>query len=168
MRSQYRVREATPSDDAAVGELLVQAFVSRYAEKMPDVVVTDRRKAELRDVAAKRAVAKVWVAEHEGRVVGTVALWAPGAEGTESWIEGTSCLRHLAVDSLHSGKGVSKVLLDEAERYTRAREWKGVCLHVRRGVVGVAKLYQWRGYQRQPEGDLDLPEVYLEAFFLPA
>lgn len=166
MGSPYCVREATPADDVAVGEVLVEAFVRRYAVKMPHVIVTDRRRAELRDVAGKRAVAKVWVAEHEGVVIGTVALWAPGAPGTESWIDGTSCLRHLAVEETHAGKGVAAALLDAAERFSREHGWKGVCLHVRRGVVGVARIYERRGYVRQPEGDLDLDEVYLEAFFL--
>jgi len=39
---------------------------------------------------------------------------------------------------------------------------------VRRGAVGVRALYEARGYQRRPEGDLDLrPEIFLEAFLLP-
>ena len=41
-----------------------------------------------------------------------------------------------------------------------------ICLHVRRGNKGVAKLYMGRGYERDPEGDLDLPEVLLDAYFL--
>ena len=57
MSSEVRIREAVAADDAAVGELLVEAFVSRYARKMPEVVVTPQRKDELRDVAGKRAVA---------------------------------------------------------------------------------------------------------------
>ena len=163
----FRVREAEARDDVAVGELLVEAFVGRYAKKMPEVVVTERRKAELRDVAAKRQVAKVWVAEAGGEVIGTVALWAPGAEGSEAWVEGTSCLRHLAVREGWAGKGVAGALLDVAEAHSREGGWKGVCLHVRRGAVGVARLYERRGYQRRPEGDLDaLPEVFLDAFFL--
>jgi predicted N-acetyltransferase YhbS len=164
----YRLREANAGDDAAVGELLVESFVTAYAKKLPEVVVTDRRKAELRDVAAKRAVAKVWVVEAAGRVVGTVALWPPGSERSEAWVPGAADLRHLAVDQAHTGKGVSKLLLDGAEAYARAQGWTAVCLHVRRGAVGVRALYEARGYQRRPEGDLDLrPEIFLEAFLLP-
>lgn len=168
MSSEVRIREAVAADDAAVGELLVEAFVSRYARKMPEVVVTPQRKDELRDVAGKRAVAKVWVAEQGGKIVGTVALWPPGAHRSESWIQGAADLRHLAIEPSVSGKGVSKLLLDTAEAHARAQRWKGVCLHVRRGAHGVRKLYEQRGYQRREEGDLDfLPEVFLEAFFLP-
>lgn len=163
----FLVREATAADDVAIGELLVEAFVTTYARKMPEVTVTAQRKADLRDVAGKRAVAKVWVAEHDGAVVGTVAMWPPGSARSESWISGAADLRHLAVAGAHTGKGVSTLLLDTAEAWARAQGWRGVCLHVRRGAKGVRALYEARGYQRRPEGDLDfLPDVFLEAFFL--
>ncbi len=167
MTSQYRLRDAVAADDEALGELLVEAFVTSYAKKMPEVVVTERRKRELRDVAAKRAAAKVWVVERAGAVVGTVAMWAPGTPGTEAWLERAADLRHLAVGVGHGGGVVSKLLLDGAEAWARAQGFPGLCLHVRRGAKGVRALYESRGYVRQPEGDLDaLPEVFLEAFYL--
>lgn len=165
--SGVNIREAGPEDDAALGELLVEAFVSQYAVKLPEVRVTEQRKRDLRDVAGKRAVAKVWVAEEAGRVVGTVALWPPGAKGAEAWIPGAADVRHLAVAASHRSGIVSKALLDVAEGWARASGCPGVCLHVRRGAHGVARLYVGRGYLRQPEGDLDFtPDVFLEALFL--
>lgn len=162
------IREATAGDDGDVGELLVRAFVEQYAKKLPEVEVSARRKAELRDVAAKRAAARVWVAELEGRVVGTVALWPSGARGSEAWVAGACDLRHLAVDAAMRGRGVSRALLDEAERWARASGAQKVVLHVRRGAEGVRRLYEARGYLRDTSGDLDLlPEVFLEAFVLP-
>jgi hypothetical protein len=42
-----------------------------------------------------------------------------------------------------------------------------ICLHVRRGAVGVLAVYERRGYRLAPEGDIDArPEVYLEALVL--
>ena len=164
----YVLRLAEPRDDAAVGELLVTSFVEQYARKMPHVVVSEGRKAELRGVREKRAVARVWVMEHGGDVVGTVAVWPPGAPGSEAWIPGAIDLRHLAVHAEHRGAGVSARLLDAAEAWARELGGTAVCLHVRRGAAGVRSLYEKRGYQRRPEGDLDyLPEVFLEAFALP-
>ena len=160
------LREAVAADDEAAGELLVEAFLSSYARKLPEVVVTDRRKAELRDVASKRAIAKVWVVEHEGVVVGTVAMWPPGSHRSEAWISNAADLRHLAVSGAHRGGAVSKLLLDAAEAWARSQRFAGVCLHVRRGAHGVRALYEKRGYLRRPEGDLDLAEVFLEALFL--
>lgn len=164
----YVLRRAEPRDDAAVGELLVSSFVEQYARKMPEVVVSEGRKAELRAVAGKRAVAHVWVVDYGGQVVGTVAVWPPGAPGSEAWISGAVGLRHLAVHARHRGAGVSALLLDAAEGWARDLGATAVCLHVRRGAAGVRALYERRGYLRRPEGDLDfLPEVFLEAFALP-
>jgi len=47
------IREARPEDDAAIGELLVEAFVTQYARNLPEVVYTEERKSALRDVANK-------------------------------------------------------------------------------------------------------------------
>ncbi len=161
-------REAVPQDDGAIGELLVEAFINSYARKLPEVTVTEPRKAELRDVASKRGLAKVWVAEWLGEVVGTVTLWPPGAPKSEAWIENAADLRQLAVASSQRGAGVSTRLMELAESWAREQKYAGVCLHVRRGAVGVRAVYEGRGYLRKPEGDLDLlPDVFLEAFFLP-
>ena len=46
----------------------------------------DQHKAELRDVGSKRGVGKVWVAELEGKIVGTVTMWPPGAPRSEAWL----------------------------------------------------------------------------------
>lgn len=161
-----RVRPAHAGDDAAVGELLVEAFVHAYARKMPEVVVTDGRKAELRAVAAKRAAAHVLVAEVEGQLAGTVALWPPGAPGSEAWRPNAADLRHLAVSLHHRRLGVSTRLLDAAEAQAWAWGAGAVCLHVRRGAHGVRRLYVARGYVPEPAGDLERPEVSLEALVM--
>lgn len=162
------IREAVAADDEAIGELLVQAFVEQYAKKLPEVQVTDRRKRELRDVAGKRAVARVWVAEASGVVVGTVAVWPMGAPGSEAWLSEACDLRHLAIDASVRGQGVAAQLLDVAEGWARSSGAGRVLLHVRRGAIGVRRLYEARGYLRDESGDIDaLPEVFLEAFMLP-
>lgn len=162
-----KIRLAEARDDQAVGELLVHAFVDTYRTKMPQVVVTDRRKEELRAVAAKRSRALVWVAEIDDEIVGTVALWLPGTQGSEAWLPKAADLRHLAVAAHVKGHNVSGLLLDAAERVARERGCERICLHVRRGAEGVARLYMKRGFMRDLAGDLDhLPEVFLEAYVL--
>lgn len=158
------IRAATASDDDAVGALLVRAFVETYARKMPDVVVTDRRKDELRAVAEKRKSAHVWVAELNGQIVGTLALFPPGSSRSEAWVKGAADLRHLAVDESARGLGISTKLIETAEQKARELGASIVCLHVRRGATGVRELYERHGYQRDGQGDLDYAEVYLEAF----
>lgn len=97
------IRVARPEDDAVIGEILVNAYVSQYARKLPHIVVDEARKADLRNVAERIA--------------------------REDW----QC------------------------------EWAG--LHVRRGVEGIARMYQRRGYQRDVTGDIDrLPVIFLEVY----
>lgn len=165
--AEARIREATEADDGAIGELLVTSFVEQYAKKLPEVVVSERRKAELRAVAEKRQVASVWAAEVNGVIVGTVALWLPGAKGSEAWLPNACDLRHLAVSDSARGSGVAKGLLDAAFNRARSSGAEWVVLHVRSGAEGVRRLYERHGFVRRPEGDIDaLPEVFLEAFAL--
>jgi GNAT superfamily N-acetyltransferase len=163
-----RIREARPEDDTAIGELLVDAYITQYAKKLPEVVYTDERKSSLRDVASKRAIASVLVAEVDGEVAGTVALFPPGAPGSEAWTPNTADLRHLATAVRYHGTGLARPLLEAAEAVARKWGVDAIALHVRRGAVGVARMYMGRGYVRTPKGDLDyLPSVFLEAYLLP-
>ena len=166
-KDRVRVRAARPEDDEAIGELLVAAYTTQYAKKMPDVVYTEERKRDLRAVAQKRAVASVWAAELDGEVVGTVALYPPGAPGSEAWLPDAADLRHLATAPAVHGQGLSAPLMEAAEAQARAWGVKAVCLHVRKGVQGVARMYMSRGFVRAPEGDLVYPTVSLEAYILP-
>ena len=166
-KQRVRVREARPEDDEAIGELLVAAYTTQYAKKMPEVVYTEERKRDLRAVAQKRAVARVWAAELDGAVVGTVALFPPGAPGSEAWLPDAADLRHLGTAPSVHGLGLSALLMDAAEAQARAWGVKAVCLHVRKGVQGVARMYMSRGFVRAPEGDLVYPTVSLEAYVLP-
>lgn len=164
-----KVRRAGAEDDRRLGDLLVESFVSSYARKMPEVVVSDARKADLRDIASKRASGCVLVAEDPatGELLATVTLLPPGHPTSRAWLPGLSDLRYMAVDSRAKGHGLTGPLLAEARKV--AREWgaRGICLHVRRGAHGVAAVYTKNGYRRVPEGDQDqLPEIFLEAFLL--
>ncbi|RKH09539.1 GNAT family N-acetyltransferase [Corallococcus sp. CA053C] len=161
------IREARPEDDKVVGDLLVEAYTTQYAKKLPEIVYSEQRKAFLRDVASRRKAGTVLVAELDGEVVGTVALYPPGAPGSEAWLPDTADLRALATSVRVHGQGLAQPLLAQTE--VLARRWgvKAISLHVRRGAVGVARMYQRRGYQRVPAGDLEKPDVFLEAYVLP-
>ncbi len=162
----FNLRLAEAKDDVAIGELLVEAYVEAYREKMPEVVVGDARKQDLRDVAARRKIAQIILLEKSGTVVGTVAIFPPGAPGSEAWLPNATDLRHLAVARAHHGQGLSKLLLAEAERVSREMKAGYITLHVRKGAHGVGRLYESQGYQRAPAGDLSRPEIELEAYVL--
>lgn len=162
------IREATEADDAAVGELLVASFLAQYERLGLLIATSEERLADLRNQAEKRANATVLVAEVDGRVVGTVSLYPPGAPRSEAWIAGAADLRLLGIEASQKGNGLSGLLMDAAEALARRWGVPAVCLHTRREATGVARLYERRGYRRDPSGDIDrLPYVYLEARYLP-
>lgn len=164
--SRPLIRVACAEDDSAIGEILVNAFVTQYARKMPEVVVDDTRKADLRNVAEKRRIGTVLVAELDGKVVGTLTILPPGSSRSEAWQERMADIRMVGVDLDYRGQGIADLLIDEAERMARV-DWDctTIGLHVRRGALGVADLYVRHGYQRESSGDIDrLPEIFLEAY----
>jgi GNAT superfamily N-acetyltransferase len=167
MPTNLRIREALAADDVALGDLLVRAFTAQYARKLPEVRLSPERLADLRDQADKRASATIFVAELDGRVVGTVAMYPWGSPRSEAWIPGAADLRFLAVDVEFQGRGLSGPLLEETERCARIWGVPAICLHIRRGAQGVSRLYQSRGYVRDEDGDRDLgPRIFLEAYVL--
>ncbi|HVO04160.1 MAG TPA: GNAT family N-acetyltransferase [Candidatus Cybelea sp.] len=167
MDSDIIIRESAVADDATVGELLVRAYTEQYARKLPEAKPSAARNEDLRNQAEKRATGAVLVAEHERRIVGTVALFPWSGPRSESWIPGAANLRYFAVDAAFRGRGLSGRLLDAAEERARASGATAICLHVRQGAEGVARLYLARGYRRDAAEDLDhRPEVFLEAYAL--
>jgi len=165
--SDMIIRDAVEADDTVVGELLVQAYLTQFAKKLPDVSYSPERLADLRNQMARRACASVLVAEIDGLIAGTVTLYPAGASGSDAWIVGAVDLRLLAIHPEFQGRGLSGRVLDAAE--ARARKWgaSAICLHTRQGALGVARLYRSRGYVRDETGDLDRrPSVYLEAHVL--
>lgn len=175
--SPILVREAQPEDDTRIGDLLVQAFVESYARKLPDVVVSEARKADLRNIAPKRETGRVLVAcpshadadkngdgDH-GKILGTVSVFRPGDPTTRAWAPGMADLRYLAIDPAHHKQGLSTPLIQAALDTARGWGASSVGLHVRHEALGVAEVYLRHGFKRVPEGDCDLlPEIYLDAF----
>jgi ribosomal protein S18 acetylase RimI-like enzyme len=160
------IRRAEARDDDALGDLLIDSFLTAYARELPWVVYGDERRQELRDCATKRQEGVVFVAEVDGELAGTVLVYPPGAPHSEAWLPNTADLRQLAVAPKFFGQALSQPLLDAAEAAAWAMGVERVSLHVRRQATGVCRMYERRGYVRAPDGDLTFPEVELAAFVL--
>jgi len=101
------------------GELLVAAYATQYARKLPDVVLPSERLADLRDQADKRAHGAVLVAEAKERIIGTVALYRWGSPRSQAWIANAADRRFLAIHVECQGQGLSSALLHQAEQLVR-------------------------------------------------
>lgn len=159
---EIRVPEA--SDDAAIGELLVQSYTEQYAKKLPEVRLTTERLKTLRDIESKRKKFHIFIAEYKKRILGTVTLLPPTAPENYDWIGNHCDLRFMAVHASARGTGLSNELMQHAIDFARKIDTSGIILHTRQGATGVSRFYQKLGFRRRPEGDVDnRPEVFLEA-----
>lgn len=162
-----RLRPATSSDDQVIGNLLVKAFTMTYEEKLPHIHTPPERIEELRNIDGRRKQGEVFVLELGFQIIGTATLIYPRAEETQSWIGNAANLRCVAIDPAFQGLGFSELLVDEAIRM--ARNWKSdfICLHVQSGAYGVARLYQRKGFLREPCGDGVFHGNLSEGYYLP-
>lgn len=168
MSQDCSIRVSTSADDPAIAALLVEAFVDTYGRKMPRVVISERRRADLAAVAPRRDHGVVLVAELGGQLIGTATVLAPGCPGSRAWTPNTAELRYLAVAPAHQGAGCSRLLLDRAAAFAVGWGADALCLHVRSEARGLGRFYVRQGWARDRRGDADLlPEVFLEAYLLP-
>jgi ribosomal protein S18 acetylase RimI-like enzyme len=93
-----------------------------------------------RDIARKIAQRRetFLVAEHDGRIVGTVMAGFDGHRGS---------LNYLAVDPNRRKQGIARRLMSEAERLLTAAGCPKINVMVRRSNLAAAGFYDALGYQ---------------------
>lgn len=86
-----------------------------------------------------------WVAESEGRVVGTVACFPAENE------PGCLRLKRMSVHRGHRRLGIAKELCRTVATFTRGRGYAAVTLHTSVVQIEAQKLYEHMGYRRISE-----------------
>ena len=158
------IRSAYPGDDLVLGNLLVQTFAQTYALKLPTAVTTNERERELRDVNGRRKNGIVRVIEFGFRIIGTYSLIYPKTELDESWAADGCTLRCLAVDPEFHSLKLSEHLLQDSVEVALGWGARVICLHVQRGAIGVARLYERFGFKRSVEGDRIYMGNFIEGY----
>ena len=160
------IRPALPSDRGAIARLTLAAY-REYASVMePDAwrALDDAIRASLvNDEGVTR-----FVAELDGRIVGSAALYAPASApygslaSTASWPE----VRLVAVAPSARGRGVAQALVEECIRRARAAGARVIGLHTSRSMGAALRLYQRMGFVRDPEHDFQPPGAELVEGYL--
>jgi predicted N-acetyltransferase YhbS len=159
------IRDARPEDRDAVRELTLAAY-GEYAQVMEPSAWAELRGALLAALASDAPAERI-VAEHEGRIVGSVMLFPAqtdvyaGHADPVRWPE----LRLLAVAADARGLGVGRALVDECVRRARASGADTLGLHTSRSMRAAIRLYQRLGFVRDPAHDFqpagaELVEAY--------
>ena len=147
MNPKTVIRNETPADINAIGELTIAAFrtleISHHTEQF---IVAALR--------AAKALTISLVAEADGRVIGHIAF-SPVAisDGTRNWYG----LGPVSVLPEHQRRGVGKALIAEGLRRLKELGAQGCCL------VGHPDYYRQFGFRNAPE--LVLEGVPPEVFF---
>jgi predicted N-acetyltransferase YhbS len=147
------VRDAGRSDLPAVRRVLLAAY-QEYATALPPAVF-GRYLAEILDVEGRFGSARLLVAGHGGRVVGTVTYYDDAAAEGLGWPAGWAGLRALGVEPPARGLGIGRALAEACHRRAMAADAPVLCLHTGGFMTAAVALYERMGYRRDPAHDFD-------------
>jgi len=155
-----RVRRATATDHAAIGEVTVAAY-EQFLTGAEDFYV-----AHLRDAAARDREAELWVATaDDGEVLGSVTLCPAGSPWREIGSDDEAEFRMLAVSPTAQRRGVGSALMDLVERRAREDGARAIVLSSLADMTAAHRIYRRQGFERVPERDWSPADgVHLIAF----
>lgn len=152
------VRAVRPSEYEIAGDLTVQAYRTlgdagdEGAAHLPRSTLAPYER-ELRDIAGRRDISEIFVAEVGGRVVGCVTF----VDGLKALSEvddpDAATVRMLGVAAEARGRGVGEALMRECIDRARQSGRKRVRLDTRPSMTSAQRLYERLGFRRDPDHD---------------
>jgi DNA-binding MarR family transcriptional regulator/predicted N-acetyltransferase YhbS len=88
-----------------------------------------------------------WIAEREGSAVGCVFLVQARDDASGAPVDGSAQLRLLLVEPAARGLGIGARLVDECERFARARGYRRIVLWTNSVLVAARAIYAMAGYR---------------------
>jgi GNAT superfamily N-acetyltransferase len=147
------VRPAGPSDLPAARRVLLAAY-REYAATLPPAVF-GRYLTDILDVESRAGTGEVLVAEHGGRVVGTVTYYPDATDEGFGWPAGWAGLRALGVEPRARGLGIGRALLEACLQRALAAGAPVLCLHTAEFMTAAVAIYEAAGFRRDPANDFD-------------
>lgn len=144
-----QIRRATPDDAPAVRAIMQEVYVGEGwadPERAPEYV------RSLLDAGIRIARADVFVADVDGRAIGTItATDRPPLANIAR--PGELEVRMLAVLPTDRRSGAGRALMGACEELARARGRRRVVLSTEAGMRAAQRLYEGLGYRRTPDRD---------------
>lgn len=159
MPADITVRRADPAEAGLVGELTERVYRNggfgsgAYADVLRDG-------SRVRDGI-------VLVAAADGTITGTVTLALPGSPLAHMCRADEAEVRMLAVDEAARGHGVANRLMAACETLARDQGLAAMILCTETRMLAAQRLYERRGYLREPTRDWQIRNVHLIAYRLP-
>jgi GNAT superfamily N-acetyltransferase len=149
------IRDALPQEIPYIREERIVAY-SEHAQSLPIDHWKALKKALSSDVDIQTGVELI-VAEVDGEILGSVALFPPKTDAYEGFIEELehSEIRLLAVSPAARGKGVASALVQECIKRTKAKGYDAIGLHTGEFMKSAMALYERFGFERLPKYDFE-------------
>ena len=138
--AEIQIREAADSDGPAITGLIAAVFA-----EYDGVTLLAEELLELKAPASnfRRKGGRMWVAEQQGRLIGSFGIVASHERGT-----GEILKVYLARES--RGKGVAKRLLDRALAFAVSRDMTAITLWTDSRFLDGHRFYERHGFRRMP------------------
>ena len=160
MSADVTVRRADPAEADLVGALTERVYRTGGFG-------SDDYAKVLRDGRSRVRDGIVLVAVAGGTIAGTVTLALPGSPLAHLSRAGEAEVRMLAVDEAARGLGIANRLMAACETLARNEGLAAVILCTESGMLAAQRLYERRGYLREPARDWQIRDVRLLAYRLP-
>jgi GNAT superfamily N-acetyltransferase len=160
------VRTARPTERDAIVRLTRAAY-AEYAHVMAPSAWAALEQAIDASLADDRGVTRL-VAEIDGAIVGSAALYEPDAAAYGDLVSATPWpeLRLVAVAPAARGRGVAQALVAECIARARQQGAHAVGLHTSRSMRAAMRLYERIGFVRDPDHDFHPPGAELVEGYL--
>jgi GNAT superfamily N-acetyltransferase len=160
------VRPARPEEHEHIARLTLDAY-EQYASVMAPSAWSALEQAVHASLANDTGVTRL-VAEYDGAIVGSAALYAPDSEAYGSLASPTTWpeVRLVAVAPSARGRGIARALVEECIRRARLAGASVLGLHTSRSMRAAVRLYERMGFVRDPEHDFQPPGAELVEGYL--
>ena len=160
-------------EDIEPARAILRAAYGEYESAFPSANWTPYL-ADILDLEGRAGASELLVAELDGRIVGCVSYFPPGAKASypsdsfsEHWPDDWSALRLLAVDPSARGGGVGRKLTDACIERARQQGAPTIGLHTTAPMSVARAMYERMGFERAPRFDFRPgPTVLVEAYSL--
>ena len=159
MPAEVTVRRADPAEADQVGALTERVYRTGGFG-------SDDYAKVLRDGRSRVRDGIVLVAAANGAITGTVTLALPGTPLAHLCRPDEAEVRMLAVDEAARGHGVADLLMAACETLARDQGLAAMILCTETGMHAAHRLYERRGYLREPARDWQIRDVRLLAYRL--
>jgi ribosomal protein S18 acetylase RimI-like enzyme len=166
-RSDVRVRDARTEELDELARLLAEVYGAFRTHLPADA--WKRYIGEIVDVRSRLGESELIVAEHAGRLIGTIGLYPDASHSAiERWPDGWASIRTLGVRAEARRRGIGTALARECARRAQARGAKAIGLHTAAHMGEATRLYQRLGFRRAPEFDVEIGEMFTGRSLPPA